>query len=38
VAVLSLSGVFMTLMKDYLSGRNQYATQVVDVSRKYVQG
>jgi AGCS family alanine or glycine:cation symporter len=38
VAVLSLSGVFMTLMKDYLSGRNQYATQVVDVSREYVQG
>jgi len=37
VAVLSLSGVFMTLMKDYLSGRNQFATQVVDVSREYVQ-
>ena len=37
VAVLSLSGVFMALMKDYLSGRNEYATSIVDVSKDYVR-
>jgi AGCS family alanine or glycine:cation symporter len=37
VAVLSLSGVFMTLMGDYLSGRNRYAAQVIDASKEYVQ-
>lgn len=37
IAVLSLNGVFMTLMKDYLSGRKQYATSIVDRSREYVK-
>ena len=37
IAVLSLSGAFMTLMKDYLSGRKQYATRVIDESKEYVQ-
>jgi AGCS family alanine or glycine:cation symporter len=37
VAVLSMSGAFMTLMKDYLSGRNQYATSIIDVSKDYVR-
>mgnify|MGYP001825094725 CR=1 FL=1 len=37
IAVLSLSGVFMTLMGDYLSERNRYATRVIDVSKEYVQ-
>ncbi len=38
IAVLSLSGAFMTLMGDYLSGRGRYATGVIDVSKEYVQG
>ena len=37
IAVLSLSGAFMTLMGDYLTGRNQYATGVIDSSREYVR-
>jgi AGCS family alanine or glycine:cation symporter len=38
IAVLSLSGVFMTLMKDYRSGQNRYATSLIDVSKDYVRG
>jgi AGCS family alanine or glycine:cation symporter len=38
VAVLALSGAFTTLMRDYLSGRRQYATSIVDSSRRYVRG
>jgi AGCS family alanine or glycine:cation symporter len=37
IAVLSLSGVFMTLMGDYLSERNRFATRVIDVSKDYVE-
>jgi AGCS family alanine or glycine:cation symporter len=37
VALLLLSGVFMTLMKDYLSGENKYATAITDRSKQYVQ-
>lgn len=37
VALLVLSGVFMTLMKDYLSGDNKYATRIIDVSRRYIR-
>ena len=37
IAVLSLSRVFMTLMGDYLTGRRQYATEVIDASKDYVQ-
>ena len=37
VALLSLSGVFITLMKDYLHGDNRYATRMIDRSRAYVQ-
>ena len=37
IAVLSLSGVFMALMGDYLSERNRYATRVIDLSKDYVQ-
>ena len=37
VALLVLSGVFMTLMKDYLSGENRYATAVTDKDRQYIQ-
>ena len=37
VALLLLSGVFMTLMKDYLSGENKYATAITDRSKLYVQ-
>jgi len=37
VALLMLSGVFLTLMKDYLSGENRYATANIDVSREYIR-
>lgn len=37
IAVLALSGVVFKLMKDYLSGKNQYATAVVDETRKYIK-
>jgi AGCS family alanine or glycine:cation symporter len=37
VAVLALSGAFMKLMKDYLDGRNLYATRLVDTSKDYVR-
>ena len=37
VAVLALAGAFMKLMKDYLSGANQYATKIIDVSKQYVK-
>jgi len=37
VAVLALSGVFFKLMRDFLLGRNDYATKVVDSSRKYIK-
>jgi len=30
IAVLALSGGFMTLMKDYLTGQNEYATEKTD--------
>jgi AGCS family alanine or glycine:cation symporter len=37
VAVLALSGVFFKLMNDYLSGRNIYATKLIDASKNYVK-
>jgi AGCS family alanine or glycine:cation symporter len=37
IGVLSLSGVFFTLMKDRLSGRNEYTTAIVDANRNYVK-
>jgi AGCS family alanine or glycine:cation symporter len=37
IAVVFLSGAFLTLMKDYLSGRKQYATGIVDGSKEYVR-
>ncbi len=36
VAVLALSGPFMRLMNDYLSGANEFATEVIDRSKAYV--
>jgi AGCS family alanine or glycine:cation symporter len=38
IAVLSLSGGFMTLMKDNLSGRNEFSTEKVDGTGVFVQG
>ena len=35
VALLLLSGVFIKLMQDYLSGENRYATEVIDRTRHY---
>ena len=37
VALLMLSGVFLTLMRDYLSGEKKYATALIDVSRAWVR-
>ncbi|MFC1730710.1 alanine/glycine:cation symporter family protein [candidate division KSB1 bacterium] len=37
IAVLALSGVFFVLMKDYLSGKNEYNTAIIDVSKEYVK-
>jgi AGCS family alanine or glycine:cation symporter len=36
IAVLALSGVFLTLMRDYLDGRNRYATARVDGTGRFV--
>jgi len=37
IAILALSGPFLLLMKDYLNGKNVYATAAVDVSKEYVK-
>jgi AGCS family alanine or glycine:cation symporter len=37
VALLVLGGVFFALMKDYLEGRNAFATDVIDRTRRYVR-
>jgi AGCS family alanine or glycine:cation symporter len=37
VALLVLSGVFVTLMQDYLSGNNHYATAIIDKNRQYIR-
>ena len=37
VALLLLSGAFLTLMKDYLSGENKYAASSIDKTRQYVR-
>ncbi len=37
VALLLLSGVFLTLMRDYLNGEHRYATAISDRERRYVR-
>lgn len=37
VALLVLNGAFFKLMKDFLEGRNKYATAISDTQRIYVQ-
>ena len=37
VALLALSGVFLTLMRDYLGGQNRYTTAATDRNRRYVR-
>ena len=37
VALLVLSGVFMTLMKDYISGEHRFATATTDTTRQYIR-
>ena len=37
VAVLALSGAFFKLMKDFLLGRNEYETKIVDPSKTYIK-
>lgn len=37
ISVLALSGAFFRLMRDFLEGREEYATRIVDRTRKYVR-
>ncbi len=37
VALLVLCGVFITLMKDYLSGENKYVTAITDKNKQYLR-
>ena len=37
IAVLSLSGVFFILMKDYMTNKNEWATAVVDVKKNHIK-
>ena len=37
IAILALSGVFFKLMKDYLTGKNEYATEIVDSLKNYIK-
>lgn len=37
VAVLSLSGVFFILMKDYMTDKNEWATAIVDAKKNYIK-
>ena len=37
VALLVLNGAFFKLMKDFLDGRNKYATAISDTQRVYVK-
>ena len=37
VALLFLSGVFINLMQDYISGKMKYETKLIDESKKYIK-
>jgi len=37
IAILALSGAFFALMKDYMDGRNAYATEITDRTRQYIR-
>ena len=37
IALLMLSGVFLVLMRDYVSGKRQYATAIIDSSRAWIR-
>lgn len=37
IAVLSLSGVFFILMKDYMTNKNEWATAIVDAKKNYIK-
>ena len=37
IAILSLCGVFFTLMRDYLTGENLYATSITDNTGNYIR-
>ncbi|MFC2158194.1 alanine/glycine:cation symporter family protein [Acidobacteriota bacterium] len=37
IAILALNGVFFVLMKDSLSGKNAYASRIVDSEKTYVR-
>jgi AGCS family alanine or glycine:cation symporter len=37
VALLLLSGVFLKLMRDYMSGSMKYRTDLIDESKQYIR-
>ncbi len=37
VAVVALSGAFLALLRDFVSGQNVYSAKNVDVSKQYVR-
>jgi AGCS family alanine or glycine:cation symporter len=37
VAVVALSGAFLALMRDFVSGKNAYAAGTVDYTKQYVR-
>ena len=37
VALLFLIGVFLKLMRDYMSGENKYATKLTDKNKQYIK-
>jgi len=37
VALLALNGVFFKLMKDYMSGKNRYPTEMTDSTQHYIR-
>ena len=37
IALLFLSGVFINLMQDYISGKMKYETKLIDESKKYIK-
>jgi len=37
IAVIALRNSFFSLMRDYLEGKNEYATATIDVTREYVR-
>ena len=37
IALLFLSKVFLTLIRDYMTGINKYSTKLIDETRQYIR-